>query len=140
MSTSKHDAVWDWLMSCPHIKDLFFNFSQAEAENTAIIPSETVMEEYIDGSKLIQYEVSLVQFQTLSDEPNDEANVTSVEDFEKISEWIDAQVKLGNYPEFPDGSTIEEITTIPSAIGMMQMQDERLAKLMSQFIITYTKE
>lgn len=139
MEINKHQAVWDWLQTCPYIKDLFFNFSQSDPEDTALIPSEMVLARYLDGSSLRRYDCALTRIERLSFEPNDTANIDSVVDFEKIIAWLEEQNDLGNFPVFPDGETPTEITVSPNESGFAVAQDENVAKYMLQFQIEYLK-
>lgn len=140
MSANKHQAVWDWLMTCPHIGDLFFNASRAEDGNTQLIPSERVVERFIDGSARMSYDCELTRFVAYSADPNDERNIESLVDFRKVAKWIDEQWEAGNLPAFPEGETIEEIELLPNTAGYMVAQDLSLAKYSLQFRIEYTKE
>ena len=139
MATNKHEAVWDWIQTCPHIKDLFFNFSQSDPEDTALIPSETVLAKYIDGSSLRRYDCALTRILRCSFEPNDTANIDSVVDFEQIVAWLEEQNENGNFPEFPDGETPHEIFVSPNESGFAVAQDLSAAKYMLQFQIEYMK-
>ena len=66
MADSKHNAVWEWLMDCPMIRNMFFNFSQSDLEDTVLIPSDSIVERYIDGSTLRHYDVELVRYMPVS--------------------------------------------------------------------------
>lgn len=136
---SKHDAVWAWLQACPHINDLFFNAATAGEGSVQLIPAESVVTEYVDGSSLRSYDCALVRFEPLSFEPNDEGNVRSLADFDRIGEWIEAQNDAGNFPEFPPGTAVQEMTVAPNGAGYMAMLDMGLAKYMIQFQIRYLK-
>ena len=52
--------MWDWLLGCPYIQDLFFNFAQSDDGDAALVPSEAVLQEFIDGSSLRSYDVALI--------------------------------------------------------------------------------
>lgn len=139
MAQTKHSAVWEWLQSCPHITDLFFNYAQVESNSTELIPSEQIAQENIDGSKLMYYDVSLIRYLLLSDVPNDRSNIEDLVDFEKVAEWIDAQMAAGNLPEFPANCLVTEITVLPNNAGFMVAKDMMHAKYMIQFRIEYER-
>lgn len=139
MANNKHSAVWDWLQTCPHIKDLFFNFSQSDPGDTALIPSDTVINEFIDGSSLRRYDCALTRIISCTFEPNDTANIDAVTEFEQIHAWIQQQNDAGNLPEFPEGETPYEIFVLPSESGYAVAQDLSSAKYMLQFQIEYMK-
>lgn len=137
---SKHMAVWEWLQSCPHIGALFFNAARADGGYTQLVPAESVLEEYIDGSSLRSYECTLVRYMDISFEPNDETNVEDMVDFDKLGEWVEAQNDAQRFPEFPAGQAVQQITVSPNQAGYMVMLDAGMAKYSLQFQIDYTKE
>lgn len=141
MADSKHKAVWDWLLTCPHIADLFFNYAQTtNAEDTQLIPSELQIAQFIDGSKLMRYTVSLVRFVPISGDPNDLKNINNLVDFEMVNEWVDGQNREMNFPEFPEGCIVEEVKALPNTAGFAVAQDFSSAKYMMQFQVQYIKE
>lgn len=137
---SRHKAVWDWLMTCPHIGDLFFSASRAIDGATQMFPSEEKIADYIDGSRKIQYVCALTRFMPYTTDPNDEANMTYLVDFEKIGDWIEDQLADGNIPVFPDGYMITDISVLPNQSGWIVAQDMTQAKFMIQFNIEYIRE
>ena len=140
MAANKHQAVWDWLMTCPHIGDLFFNASRAEDGNTQLVPSDQEVTSYIDGSSLRHYNCALTRFMAYSADANDEANIAAVMDLEAVAGWVEQQMDAGSLPVFPAGETVQEIRVLPNESGYMVAQDLTLAKYMIQFQIEYVKE
>lgn len=140
MADSKHNAVWEWLMECPMIRKMFFNFSKSDLEDTVLIPSDSIVEKYIDGSTLRHYDVELVRFMPVSFDANDAANITALMDVEALAEWVEQQNEARNFPEFPPGETVQEITAMPSESGYVAAQDGSRAKYMIPFQIEYVKE
>ena len=138
MASSKHRAVWDWLLTCPLIGDLFFNAAQPKAGATVLVPSESLVEEYIDGSQKRNYNCALTRFQSFSSDPNDMANIMTVTDLEALGDWVKAQFKAGHLPEFPEGYTITDIRVLPAEPGYMVATDFTWAKYMIQFQVEYT--
>lgn len=137
-STNKHAAVWEWLLTCPHIGDMFFNASRAEDGNTQLVPSDTEVAVYIDGSSLRNYNCALTRFDAYSMDPNDDANIDAVVDLEAVASWVEAQNAAGTLPQFP-GCTVNEARILPNESGYMVAQDMTLAKYMLQFQIEYVK-
>lgn len=140
MADSKHNAVWEWLMECPMIRNMFFNFSQSDLEDTVLIPSDSIVERYIDGSTLRHYDVELVRFMPVSFDANDAANITVLMDVEALAEWVEQQNDARNFPEFPPGEAVQEITAMPSESGYVAAQDGNRAKYMIPLQIEYVKE
>jgi hypothetical protein len=139
MADSKHMAVWEWLMTCPHIKDLFFVFSQTDDDDISLEPSESVVETYIDGGTLRNYDVALACSKSCSFEPNELENITNLVDFEQLGEWVEAQNASRNFPAFPPGECVQEIRVLPNESGFVTAQDETGGKFMLQFQIEYLK-
>lgn len=140
MIKNRHAAVWEWLQKCPYTKDLFFSIASDENGGTNLIPSETVAETYIDGSSLRYYDCALTRFDACTLEPNDDMNLQRLEAFELLGRWIEEQMETGNYPDFPEGETIQEISVLANEGGFMAAQDMDLCKYMLQFRIEYLKE
>lgn len=138
-ATTRHEAVWDWLLECPYIGDIFFNAGRAEDGNTVLIPSEQTAQEYIDGSELRWYDVTLTRFEAISTDPNDTANIGQTADIDAIAEWVDEQADSENFPEFPEKCTVMDAKALPNEGGWMVAQDQTQAKYMLQFRIEYIK-
>ena len=136
---NRHRATWDWLQKCPHIQDLFFNAAQAGDGNTQLFPSEDVLETYLDGSSLRRYKCALTRFMEISFDPNDLSNIQDAVDMDRLGEWIEEQNERRNFPEFPDGCAINEITVDANESGYLAMLDAGIAKYMLQFNIEYVK-
>lgn len=144
MADSRHEAVWNWLLTCPYIKDMFFNFSKSENGDTVLVPltaySDTPVLEYIGGQSVRQYDFTLIRYEALSTEQNDPTNISVLEAVELIAAWIETQAAAGTYPAFPTGSTIQNIEVLPSNTGYLAARDETGAKYQLQFRIEYVKE
>ena len=137
---NKHEAVWNWLQTCPYITDMFFNAGRADGGCTTMVPAESVKEEYIDGSSLRSYECTLVRYMEISFEPNDGTNIEDQIDFDQLGEWVEAQNASKNFPEFPGGQAVQEINVSPNQAGYMVMFEQGMAKYQLQFQIDYVKE
>lgn len=140
MENNKHRAVWAWLMDCPYIADLFFNCAQSDGGDVALTPSESIVQEFIDGSSLRSYVVALTRVAPCSFEPNDAQNIDQLEDFDQLKRWIETQSAAGCYPEFPDGEVVQDIALLPCESGFIVAQDARSCKYMLQFRIEYLKK
>lgn len=139
MADNKHNAVWEWLLTCPYITDLFFVFTQTDDGDVALVPSESVVEEYIGGGSLRNYDVALTGFSSNTFEPNEMETISNLVDFEKLGLWVEEQNDNRNFPEFPEGSTVQEIRVLPNEAGFVVAQDEHGCKFMLQFQIEYLK-
>lgn len=137
MAESKHEAVWQWLESCPHVGDLFFNLSGGEIGSTKLIPSESIVQTYIDGSTLRHYNCALTRFEVCTLDPNDDMNIQSLQAFERLGEWIEQQADEGLFPAFPENQPVQEITVLTNDGGFMALQEMDICKFMLQFRIEY---
>lgn len=137
---NKHEAVWQWLFTCPYIQDMFFAFGLVENGATQLVPSEAELNEYIDGSKRMKYTASLVRYITLSEEPNDILNITNLVDFEQVKDWVDVRNESGEFPEFPDDCIVEELKVLPNTAGFAVDKDMTTAKYMIEFEIYYIQK
>jgi len=144
MDKTKHEAVWEWLLGCPYIKDLYFNFSQSNNGDTMLAPltayNDTVILEFITGLSIRQYDFAIVRFEALTTEPNNEQNIEILIDVEAIATWVEAQIAANNFPEFPTGCKIQSIEALPSNVGYVAATNQNAAKYMLQFRIEYMKE
>lgn len=144
MSRTRHGAVWNWLLACPHIRDLFFNFSASENGDTVLVPltayKDVVNQVFISGFAECWYDFTLVRFEAISYEANDVQNMEVLCDIEGIAAWVEQQAAENNFPEFPDGCQIQSITALPSNIGYVSARDETGAKYMLEFRIEYIRE
>lgn len=139
---NKHEAVWNWLCDCPEIADMYFNFSQSNNGDTAIIPMTAYndmwkYEPFIDDSGEKIYTFTIVQFERYSTTPNNTENIDILLDVEKVANWIDKQHKIENYPLFPSNSQIFKIKALPFENGGIAGQDENGAKYMFSVQIEY---
>jgi len=144
MADTKHEAVWNWLLTCPTIADLFFNFSQSANGDTVLAPltayNDTPVQEFTSGASVRWYDFTVVRFDAISYEPNDTQNIEVLVDFEAIAAWIEEQAAAGNYPIFPAKHNIQSIEALPSNTGYVAARDDTGAKYMLQFRIEYIKE
>lgn len=137
--TSIHEAVWDWLIGCPAIRDFFFSFARADNGDTALVPvGDNPIAEYIGGGSLRRCVYALVRYDAISDAPNSGENIAVILDVDRIAEWIDTQDAAGNLPAMPDGCVAEGVTVLSASD--FAAQDGGQAKLMFQFALDYLKE
>lgn len=141
---NKHVAVWNWLLNCPYIADLYFNFSQSNNNDTVLIPetayNDEPVKEYNDGSSERKYIFTVVQFQKFSTVSNSTENIETILDIENIAAWVDGQNEIRNFPEFPGDAVINEIKVLPFANGGLAAVNDDTAKYMFSIEIDYLFE
>ena len=116
----KHQAMLNYLMSCPTVLDnpLFFNFSEAKEDSNQYITtanSETYGTTYIDGSILKYYVFTLLTFKTISYNAvvktggYQDENLLEMTEFQEVIDWINEQEDEHNYPDFGTDCIVDSI-------------------------------
>lgn len=141
MADTIHEAVWEWLLTCPHIRDLYFNYAAQKNGATVLSPltayRDAVVTEYTSQVSERQYDFALIRFAVLSDAPNSDENMAVLVDAEQLAEWVDAQEALGNYPALPQGCTPIGISVAAPGKGYFTVRSEADAKYQFQFAVRY---
>lgn len=142
MTDNKHQAVWDWLYSCPAVKDLFFNFGVAQNDNTIVgtQAAESIIKTYLGGATVREYDFAIIQFKPANTEtPNSAENAEILFDTEAVMRWVDEQAKQRNFPAFPANCEIQSIKNLHN-MPFVAGQDETGAKYMFTVRITYLEK
>ena len=147
----KNQAVIDFLIQCPEIRDnnLFFNFGEAADDNKQIVTTanDTIINKgFIDGAILKRYTFTLVDYRTvtyqavvkLSGYVNE--NVSELFDIQAVMNWINDQADIGNYPNFGNNCEIESMRTTtnePTLNGVDTSVNPSLAQYSMTIAIEY---
>ena len=138
-----HEAVWDWLLTCPHIHELFLGFATAREGGTVLVPLTACVDsaerEFVDGSSIRNYDLTLVRFCLYSAAPDGRENLDALAELAGLAEWVMAQSAQGNYPVLPAGCTPLNVEVLPGG-DFMNALDEGGARYMLQIRIRYEKE
>ena len=138
-----HEAVWDWLLTCPHIHELFLGFATAREGGTVLVPLTACVDsaerEFVDGSSIRNYDLDLVRFCLYSAAPDGRENLDALAELAGLAEWVMAQSAQGNYPILPAGCTPLNVEVLPGG-DFMNALDEGGARYMLQIRIRYEKE
>lgn len=156
-STSKEQAIIDFLITCDSIKNspLYFNFINAQDKNKQIItlPNEKSIDQpFVNGSIRKRYTFTIIDFRSVSYNalvtalgtttgsqiPNE--NVDEFLDVQGIIDWITQQNKARNYPDFGESCIIEEmraLTDNPNLNGVDTKVKPSLAKYSVSIQIDY---
>ena len=90
-----HEAAWDWLLTCPHVGELFFGFATAREGGTLLVPVTACMDsaetEFVDGSSIRNYDLTIVRFCLYTAAPDDRENLDALDDLAKLADWVAAQ-------------------------------------------------
>ena len=141
--TTMHEAVWDWLLTCPYVGELFFGFATAREGGTLLVPVTACMDsaetEFVDGSSIRNYDLTIVRFCLYTAAPDDRENLDALDDLAKLADWVAAQSAQGSYPVLPAGCTPLNVEALPGG-DFFSAWDEGGAKYMLQIRIRYEKE
>ena len=138
-----HEAVWDWLLPCPHIHELFLGFATAQEGGTVLVPLTACVDsaerEFVDGSSIRNYDLTIVRFCLYSAAPDGRENLDALAELAGLAEWVMAQSAQGSYPVLPAGCTPLNVEVLPGG-DFMNAMDEGGARYMLQIRIRYEKE
>ncbi len=118
----KNQAMIDYLKNCPAISEnpLFFNFINAKEDNKQIITvanDKAINRSYIDGSVLKRYTITIIDFKSIVYQAIPKLpgytneNVEEMFDVQELMDWVTAQNKERNFPDFGQDCEVQEIRT-----------------------------
>ena len=138
---SIHEAVWAWLMTCPHIRDLYFNYAAQGNGATVLSPltahRDQPVREFTSRVTEREYVFALSRTSPLSDAPNTDENIAVLREAEALAAWVDAQDAAGNYPALPEGCTVTGVSAAPPGSGYFAARSADGAKYQFQFSVRY---
>lgn len=147
----KNQAIIDFLIECPQIKNnpLFFNFIEAKDNNKQILAlanDKSLNRSYIDGSVLKRFTFTLIDYRSVAYQaivklPNYvNENVEELMDVQAIIDWVSEQSDKRNYPNFGEDCIIEDmqaLTDNPNLNGVDTSTKPSLAKYSVSIRIDY---
>lgn len=151
MAVDKNQAVIDFLITCPQIRDnpLYFNFINAKDDNKQIITianDKSINRPYIDGSVLKRFTFTIVDFKSIAYKAivkqagYPDENVTDMLDVQGIIDWVTEQADNYNYPDFGTDCFIDDMrvtTDNPNLNGIDNSVQPALAKYSMSIQIDY---
>lgn len=151
MTIDKNQAVIDFLLDCPQIKNnrLFFNFINGENNDKQIITisnDRNIQRPYIDGSILKRYSFTIIDFRSASYQAIPKAegypseNVEKMLDVQSILDWVNSQADAGIFPDFGEDCIIDDMRTssdTPNLNGVDTNVKPSLAKYSISIFIDY---
>jgi len=129
MSTvKKEEILLEWVRINPFLTNkTLLNFLGDNDGQAAIIPiEETVVEKYMDGSKLVNYDFLWQVMYSVSD-TTDSTNTDRMFDLRQWQDWIDEQNENGNLPDFGDGYDMYEVQNL-SAPNLAMIYENNMGK------------
>lgn len=145
----KNQAIIDFLMTCPLIRDnpLFFNFIEASEDNKQILTlanEKNLNKQFIDGSVLKRYTFTIVDFKAMMPKPIVEGlvdeNVDNMLQVQEIIDWVTEQADEHNYPDFGEDCSIDDMRALsdnPNLNGVDSNVTPALAKYSVSIQIDY---
>lgn len=151
MLVDKNQAIIDFLITCPQIRDnpLFFNAINAKDNDKQIITqsNDTALNtKYIDGSVLKKFTFTIIDFRSVIYQPLPKVegytseNVEEMFDVQGIIDWVNDQADLQNYPDFGTDCIIDSMITTsdnPNLNGIDTQVTPALAKYSMSIQIQY---
>lgn len=139
---NKWDKLGQWLKYYdPLYGWLYFNGIRTEQDTTSFnsVPSDRAIEEYIDGSKLIQMIFSIVMIKGYEVEVS-ATNYEAIAEVDNFAKWIENRVIDNDFPNFGKLCRIDEIKVLDSTPSLSVDTEQNLAKYEFQCSITYYEE
>ena len=144
----KNQAVIDFLLTCPEVKNnkLFFNFGQVEDCALQVTASnELVLARYINGSTLKRLSIIIDNFRSVAYNPvisqYQDENLSELNEVQTLVDWINEQGENYIFPVFDDDCVIEEMHTkspIPEISGVNTQTTPNTAVYSITIEILYT--
>jgi len=138
----KNQAVIDYLITCPAIRDnpLFFNFADEKDNNNQLTVRATetnIMQPFVDGSVSKRFSFNIYVYKSVAfnavvkAEGYTDENVSDLVDVQAIIDWITEQNEEKNFPNFGSSCIIDSIeatTDIPVLEGVNSKTQPTLAQ------------
>ena len=120
--TDKQEAIINYILQCPQIKDtpLYFNFINAKDNTSQIVTTANdrfLDKPYITGSVKKQYSFRILIFKSITDdalvklEGFAHENVEELAYVQALIDWISEQNELKNLPDFGEECDVDSIET-----------------------------
>lgn len=147
----KNQAVIDFLLTCPQVKEnpLYFNFSEVkeDAKSLVVLGSDSALnKQYIDGTVLKRYTVTVIDYKAISYQAIVKAsgkqsqNVGKLLDIQSVIDWVNEQDDNRNYPDFGNGYFIDSMSALtdnPNMNGVDTTTSRAIAKYSFSIQIVY---
>lgn len=135
----KNKAMLEYLQKYPGLRSfLYFNVLTERPGETAVqtVYGETWEKKYVRGHGIKQWDFAVVKI-TSADTGTSFVNVNETQSMQDFMNWIDAQNKTKNFPDFSPGKvlSIQNLQNMPNFAGINN--DEGTAKYMFQCRVRY---
>lgn len=142
---SKHDAMVDYLS--PHTMEIIgnalgFNFTRDTPGTASFVTTyaDKWVKKYMRNSGIKAYGFAIILSLNYS-QNTDDLNVTMMNLAQAFGDWIDAQHKAKNYPDFGPKCKVSKVESLQNMPNVAQInEDGTAAKYMLQCKVTYYEE
>lgn len=136
---NKNTAMLEYLRRYPGLQSfLFFNSMVDQIGNTSIqtVSGETWEKKYVRGHGIKQWDFAVVKI-AQADTGTSDINADETQAVQDFMDWISAQNKAGNFPDFSPGKvlSISNLQNMPNFAGIDN--NEGTAKYMFQCRVRY---
>lgn len=140
---NRFEKIKNWLGGCPYLDDyIYFNVIQADVGSTSMtsdIGTEGVIEEYIDGSKLIDLNFN-IEITADYDKGTNDLNLEAIGIFDDITSWIKEQNASKNFPDFsPDVIHLIQATYVNPDVYIFDNDDTK-CQYQAKYTVRYLEK
>ncbi len=133
-------SLFKWFADCEVLSadnELKVDFLDADEEQYSIetVPCNRIIKKYADGSEKCQYLFIFASRNPYSED--EQLNMSNLEFYEELEEWISEQNINGKLPKLPDNCTAQAVTVLSS--GYVMNNDTNTARYQIQCQLRYIK-
>ena len=137
------ESVKNFILTCPCLAELArvnvdFLPESTDTYSIEAVPTNAVLETYLDGTQVRQFVFVFASRFYYSDETRN--NIENSGFYESFSDWLDEQSKIGNLPIMRDGLTPTKIEAMSSGYLFDVSGDLSNARYQIQCRLIYDKE
>ena len=99
-----------------------------------------LIEEFVDGTRECEFLFSISLQKKYDAGGTTNTNLEAIQEFENISKWVEEKNRDQEFPAFADNELIEKVEVMTSAPTMTVDENNKVAKYLGQFKITYMEE
>ena len=143
LGTNKYLAIVNWINEYRPVGSWTFFNVVLDKPNTMSVNSVgtgRLIEEFVDGTRECEFLFSISLQKKFDAGGTTNINVEAIQEFENISRWIEEKNSKKEFPTFADNENIEKVEVMDSAPTMTVDENNKVAKYLGQFKITYMEE
>lgn len=140
-NNEKYQAIVEWLKSYePLNKHIYFNVIRDQAKTASVnsVSNGSYISEYIDDTREVEF-LFAISLQESFDTGTSNANLKGIAEYYNLTKWIEEKNKERSYPTFADDELIEKLEVMQTAPTVTVDANNKVAKYLGQFKITYTE-